>query len=248
MKFFTRFTFLIISLIILSCSTNSGIDLSDSKSEKEIKELNKAELNKINFIYNVLINTSEIYSHNLGEVTTNKVYLDKDGHKEAVYDNQGNLVTDDVNKGSYNYFPKIKFPFQHFNFDILIWIKWGNSQKDSSTIEERVNAFSNDFIDGCSTVITNWENNKIIDFNEFEKMKKSDTFTSFLKMIGKKEYKKYKINCIEFFLQILSEKEFDEFNFNGKDTWMTDQKILADFKDNLKKSLIKNLMIEASKQ
>jgi hypothetical protein len=96
----------------------------------------------------ILSNTLEIESHNLNGVTGNTLYLSEDGHKEAVYDLHGNLVTDPINEGSYNYYHYKDYPYRHFFFDILPWIFWGNAETDTSTVQDRIVAFSKDFARG----------------------------------------------------------------------------------------------------
>lgn len=98
----------------------------------------------LQIIYLVLRNTPEYYSHNLNGVTGNKVYVHKDGHKEAVYDKNGKLVQDGINDGSYNYFDRNKEPLKHFSFDTNPWIIWGSSPKDPTSKKERIFAFVSD--------------------------------------------------------------------------------------------------------
>lgn len=89
-----------------------------------------------------LANTSEDKIHQLRGKTGNKYYLHKDGHREAVYDSDGNLVKDGINDGSYNYAHPTKESLKHFNEDILPWIVLGNSRTDPTSVEERLNAYS----------------------------------------------------------------------------------------------------------
>lgn len=92
----------------------------------------------------ILSHTSEIAQHNMNGVTGNVVYLHKDGHQEAVYDSSGNLVTDDENQASYNYYHPHKQPLRHFLYDTLPWIRWGNTEKDSTSRTERLSAWWTD--------------------------------------------------------------------------------------------------------
>ncbi len=96
----------------------------------------------------ILSNTTEIAAHNLKGASGNIVYISEDGHKEAVYDSKGQLVTDPTNMGSYNYYYYKEHPFRHFFFDTAPWILWGNSEADTSTVGERIAAFSKDFSAG----------------------------------------------------------------------------------------------------
>ena len=86
----------------------------------------------------VLANTHEVSIHQMRGATGNKVYLHKDGKREAVYDAAGKLVQDGVNDGSYNYFHPRREAARHFTFDILPWMTWGNSAEDPTTPKERI--------------------------------------------------------------------------------------------------------------
>ena len=77
----------------------------------------------------------------------------KDGHKEAVYDKNGNLVKDGVNDGSYNYFPRTEQPLLHFSFDISPWIMWGQSRTDNTTVKSRIYAYMGDLEGGISRTL-----------------------------------------------------------------------------------------------
>ncbi len=62
----------------------------------------------------------------------NVKYVSPDGHKEAIYDSQGNLVTDSRDIGTYNYSPSgtIWGSVGHFFVDILPWVVFGNDDND----------------------------------------------------------------------------------------------------------------------
>lgn len=93
--------------------------------------------------YFVLKNTPEFHIHNM-RGANNVIYLHKDGHKEAVYDENGNLVTDCINMASYNYGNPGTEPFKHFFADTLAWISWGNCKDDPTSMAERASAYSKD--------------------------------------------------------------------------------------------------------
>jgi len=96
----------------------------------------------------ILKNTTEVRIHQQNGAKENTVYLGPDGHKEAVYDKDGKLVTDGVNDGSYNYFHPSKEPLYHFSFDICPWILWGQSPTDSTTVKSRIHAYMGDLEGG----------------------------------------------------------------------------------------------------
>ncbi|MDB4673646.1 hypothetical protein OAF27_02415 [Verrucomicrobiales bacterium] len=97
---------------------------------------------EIEMVWRWLANTSELPIHQLRGKTGNKLYLHKDGHKEAVYDTDGNLVKDGINDGSYNFAHPVEEPLKHFNQDILPWILWGSSKTDPTSVNERIAAYS----------------------------------------------------------------------------------------------------------
>ncbi|MDP4145460.1 MAG: hypothetical protein Q8936_13405 [Bacillota bacterium] len=99
----------------------------------------------LGLIGKILSNTMEIASHNLKGASGNTVYISEDGHKEAVYDVNGNLVTDPINMGSYNNYYYKEYPYRHFFFDTVPWIFWGNAKNDNSTVKERIVGFNMDF-------------------------------------------------------------------------------------------------------
>jgi len=59
------------------------------------------------------------------------------GSFELVYDGNGNLVTDPVNQGTYNYCDASKSKVGHFFMDMLPYYIWGNSPDDPTTMGER---------------------------------------------------------------------------------------------------------------
>jgi len=71
---------------------------------------------------------------------SNVKYTSPDGTMEAIYDKNGDLVTDPRDVGTYNFYPseKIFGFFGHGVMDILPWIIWGNSDTDTTTPLQRV--------------------------------------------------------------------------------------------------------------
>ena len=99
-------------------------------------------------IHFILSHTAEGEIHRMRGAHGNQVFLHKDGHREAVYDESGSLVRDGINDGSFNYFHPRKDPLRHFSFDIVPWILWGSSRGDPTSIPERINAYSADLYQG----------------------------------------------------------------------------------------------------
>ncbi len=93
----------------------------------------------------ILQNTREINVHRMRGFSTNHTYLSRDGHKEAVFDQNGLPVADAFNGPSYNYYSIRAWPLSHFMFDTFPWLILGNSPKDPTSHSERTHAFCLDF-------------------------------------------------------------------------------------------------------
>ena len=118
------------AIFLLNFTTTSGASEQDPSKQQ------------VEMVWRWLSNTSELPIHQLRGKTGNKLYLHKDGLKEAVYDEDGKLVKDGINDGSYNYAHPVKEPLKHFNQDILPWILWGSSRSDPTSVKERLEAYS----------------------------------------------------------------------------------------------------------
>ncbi|MDE6700791.1 MAG: RHS repeat-associated core domain-containing protein, partial [Acetatifactor sp.] len=72
----------------------------------------------------------------------NVKYVSPDGHREAVYDSQGNLVLDSRDIGTYNFWPSgtLNDNIGHFFCDIVPWIVFGNDDDPGPIINE-INRF-----------------------------------------------------------------------------------------------------------
>jgi RHS repeat-associated protein len=64
--------------------------------------------------------------------TNNIKYVSPDGKREAIYDYNGNMVTDPRDIGTYNFSPSgsILGSIGHFCFDMLPWLLFGNNDED----------------------------------------------------------------------------------------------------------------------
>ena len=115
-----------------------------------IKRIQDKEISsrQIDILYAILRNTYEVCIHQQNGAIDNKVYVSKDGHKEAVYGKDGKLVQDGVNDGSYNYFHPSEQPLRHFTADISPWIMWGQSRTDNTTVTSRIYAYMGDLEGG----------------------------------------------------------------------------------------------------
>lgn len=64
-------------------------------------------------------------------------YLSPDGHQEVVFNNEGAIVMDSRDIGTYNFYPydgTMKGALMHFRYDILPWIIFGNDDSDPGPI------------------------------------------------------------------------------------------------------------------
>jgi hypothetical protein len=62
----------------------------------------------------------------------NLKFVSVDGRFEAVYNEEGELVTDSINMGSYNYAPSTtEGSFMHYTYDVDPYYKWGNTSDSS---------------------------------------------------------------------------------------------------------------------
>jgi len=143
MKKFILIIFGIIIPIMASAQLPSQLD-------PYIKRIQDRDIpsSQIFILYAILRNTHEVCIHQQNGAKDNNVYVSKDGHKEAVYGNDGKLVQDGVNDGSYNYFHPSYQPLRHFTADNSPWIMWGQSRTDNTTVNSRIYAYMGDLEGG----------------------------------------------------------------------------------------------------
>jgi RHS repeat-associated protein len=55
----------------------------------------------------------------------NTKFISRDGHREAVYDGKGDLITSGPNIGTYNYFDPTNAS-AHYTYDVEPYLRWGN--------------------------------------------------------------------------------------------------------------------------
>lgn len=109
---------------------------------------------KVAFLFSILASTVEQNTHNLNGQTGNWVFVNDDG-REAVFDANGNAVTDCENRGSFNYAHYRQAPLTHFSVDILPWLRQGNCREDTTTPSERIDAYLLDFQNGFDLAVAN---------------------------------------------------------------------------------------------
>ncbi|NQU38509.1 MAG: hypothetical protein HQ523_00990, partial [Lentisphaerae bacterium] len=114
---------------------------------KKIKQ-GGTNLKHVAILQSILKHTSEVCIHQQNGASRNKVFVQKDGHLEAVFDANGVLVQDGINDGSYNYCHPAEGPLRHFSFDISPWIVWGQTRTDPTTVKSRIYAYMGDLEGG----------------------------------------------------------------------------------------------------
>lgn len=153
-----------------------------SKEMKSIKfdDKYKPSQYEINAIYFILKNTSEVHIHQMRDENKNQVMIktkkENGGYPEAVFDKNGNIVTNSYNKGSFNYFLYTKDPLKHFGVDILPWLVLGNAKDDPTTFNERLYYYLQDLNRGIQHYIFKAKANNIEKIN-FKKLDKNEQMT-----------------------------------------------------------------------
>ena len=72
---------------------------------------------------------------------TNKKYVSEDGKYEVIYNSKGERVDDPRDIGTYNFASPDTDPIGHFFKDVYPWIKYGNSENDTTSATERFFSF-----------------------------------------------------------------------------------------------------------
>ncbi len=79
--------------------------------------------------------------HNMGENGFgNTKWISPGGHMEVVFDLNGNVVTDALNVGTYNFVSPSNI-LGHYIFDVEPYEQWGNSPDDPSSQFDRVGRY-----------------------------------------------------------------------------------------------------------
>lgn len=139
-------------LVLYGCASQSSIEsMSRSMSRQydlatyTANDLNNADFQlKAAFVYTVLYNTTEVWTHRMNGEHGNEVFVHESG-AEIVFDQNKQRVDSCENRGSFNYAHYQRQPLAHFTVDSLPWLKWGNCREDSTTTEQRLEAYLEDF-------------------------------------------------------------------------------------------------------
>ncbi|PRX21696.1 hypothetical protein BX659_13138 [Orenia metallireducens] len=180
------------------------------------------ELSVINYI---LRNTYENNIHKMRGENENVVYIQKNkennGYSEAVYNKNGDLVTNSYNQGSFNYFFYETEPIKHFGYDMLPWLVYGNTSDDPTTFEERLYYYIWDLNIGIQTYIFEGDRDSV------DKINFKDLPT------GEKR-------IYQFFAYIIFNKEYNiNLNENNKEKLKKESKYYFKYFEQIQQLLIK---------
>ena len=194
MKFYSLFIFFAV-LVLFNCQTiNNGQLQGDEQLDiKTLFSLNYSrpqnpDQRQLSIIRYILKNTYENNIHKMRGETENVVYVNEDG-REAVFDKNGNLVTNSYNRGSFNYYSNEKEPIKKFLADIAPWLKWGNAQDDPTSFYERLYYYTLDLDYGIQKYIFEGsrDNLEIVSFDALTYYEK-EVYYIFLKLIFNENY------------------------------------------------------------
>ena len=132
------------------------------------KEIPKENISIINYILKFVYENN---IHKMRNEDDNVVYTKKTG-EEAVFNKNGDLVTNDWNKGSFNY-GKYEQPINKFLLDIWPWLVWGNTKNDPTTFDERFYYYCMDLNPGIQKYIF-LEDKSLLEKIEYSKLKEEE--------------------------------------------------------------------------
>jgi hypothetical protein len=144
---------------------------------------------QLSIIRYILQNTYENNIHRMRGENDNQVYAFKDG-REAVYNKNGELVTNSYNQGSFNYYSNETEPIKKFLFDIAPWLQWGNTRDDPTSFNERLYYYTLDLNYGIQKYIFEGSKEKLegISLNGLTADEK-EVYYIFLKIIFNENYR-----------------------------------------------------------
>ena len=166
--------------------------LEDGLKELNIditKEIPKENISIINYILKFVYENN---IHKMRNEDDNVVYTKKTG-EEAVFNKNGDLVTNDWNKGSFNY-GKYEQPINKFLLDIWPWLVWGNTKNDPTTFDERFYHYCMDLDPGIQKYIF-LEDKSLLEKIEYSKLKEEEKLVyHFFNYLFLNEKFKYKLD------------------------------------------------------
>ena len=166
--------------------------LEDGLKELNIditKEISKENISIINYILKFVYENN---IHKMRNENDNVVYTKETG-EEAVFNKNGDLVTNDWNKGSFNY-GKYEQPINKFLLDIWPWLVWGNTKNDPTTFDERFYYYCMDLNPGIQKYIF-LEDKSLLEKIEYSKLKEEEKLVyHFFNYLFLNEKFKYKLD------------------------------------------------------
>ena len=166
--------------------------LKDGLKELNIditKEIPKENISIINYILKFVYENN---IHKMRNEDDNVVYTKKTG-EEAVFNKNGDLVTNDWNQGSFNY-GKYEQPINKFLLDIWPWLVWGNTKNDPTTFDERFYYYCMDLNPGIQKYIF-LEDKSLLEKIEYSKLKEEEKLVyHFFNYLFFNEKFKYKLD------------------------------------------------------
>ena len=166
--------------------------LEDGLKELNIditKEIPKENISIINYILKFVYENN---IHKMRNEDDNVVYTKKTG-EEAVFNKNGDLVTNDWNRGSFNY-GKYEQPINKFLLDIWPWLVWGNTKNDPTTFDERFYYYCMDLDHGIQAYIF-LEDKSLLEKIEYSKLKEEEKLVyHFFNYLFFNEKFKYKLD------------------------------------------------------
>ena len=166
--------------------------LEDGLKELNIditKEIPKENISIINYILKFVYENN---IHKMRNEDDNVVYTKKTG-EEAVFNKNGDLVTNDWNRGSFNY-GKYEQPINKFLLDIWPWLVWGNTKNDPTTFDERFYYYCMDLDPGIQKYIF-LEDKSLLEKIEYSKLKEEEKLVyHFFNYLFFNEKFKYKLD------------------------------------------------------
>ena len=166
--------------------------LEDGLKELNIditKEIPKENISIINYILKFVYENN---IHKMRNENDNVVYTKETG-EEAVFNKNGNLVTNDWNQGSFNY-GKYEQPINKFLLDIWPWLVWGNTENDPTTFDERFYYYCMDLDHGIQEYIF-LEDKSLLEKIEYSGLKEEEKLVyHFFNYLFFNEKFKYKLD------------------------------------------------------
>jgi len=166
--------FIALFLAFPGCSDSDKISIRDILDGQNFRRFNfdrsyVPSAHELSLIHYILKHTYENNIHKMRGESKNRIYFreekDEYGYSEAVYDENGDLVTNSYNRGSFNYYLNKTEPIKHFGYDILPWLEWGNTRDDPTCFVERLHHYILDLNIGIQTYIFE---GSVSDFTEID--------------------------------------------------------------------------------